>query len=671
MGWLFTSILGPTEDVFVAEQHVPFDTSSAGVLSEPSGFGLHKTKEKRPGIIGTDDGTDDAKDEGENGKEIKEPSVSGALAELHDAVSHKIQSWNPYFAKGSKAKGAVTNNTSIVKGAKHNSSHVLAGEFIKEGISEEDRLGARIRIGKCTVLFYGNNFWERCIRTHEQHDKVNGYRLHVLRQQLVDDVWSKPAYILSLLLRELAKPEPERLEWLLWVDADTIILNPNVPIETFLPPAGTEFDDVHLMYTNDMNGLNNGVFPVRVNQWAVKLFSAIVAFRHYKPDVGLQFRDQSAMSMLMQEPEFSKHIVQAPQRWFNAYQGEHNETLAPFQIRRGDLLVHFAGVPAREERMQYWLQRAEQHLDDWEVPVKSTSYPQEARDFWNEERDRRRQRMDKVVETRKKAQDMLSQTDQRMNDFGDRLDDEHKAKIEQAKERLQNPFDDPALQEDVKKLEEKMKDLEEAAKALLDVVTDSNKLLLQSAHEAIFGGERDMLENGFKDGDSDSELERISSAVKGLKALVVKPEDSWNRNEISQATNAVTEARANLKERLDTQIAAKKKEEDDQRALEEAKLAAQKEADAYAAGDGGDFEIEDNEHETSGDGEDGVSTGGGQEKAGEDDELDDEQMQADMPSSVDVVGVTITEPGPVTWVTAFVPAAGEADEADAKGDDDS
>lgn len=84
----------------------------------------------------------------------------------------------------------------------------------------------------------------------------------------MDDVWSKPAYILSLLLRELAKPESERLEWLFWVDvdADTIILNPHLPIDVFLPPPGSEFDDINLMYSSDWNGLNNGVFPVRVCQ---------------------------------------------------------------------------------------------------------------------------------------------------------------------------------------------------------------------------------------------------------------------------------------------------------------------------------------------------------------------------------------------------------------------
>ncbi|KAF2837905.1 glycosyltransferase family 34 protein, partial [Patellaria atrata CBS 101060] len=242
--------------------------------------------------------------------------------------------------------------------------------------------GKRTRIGKCTILFGDPNpTYERALRTHEAHNRLHGYPLLVLRKGILDDVWTKPAYILSLLLQELEKPDDQRLEWLLWVDADTIILNPYIPIEVFLPPT-PEWDDTHILITHDWNGLNNGVFPVRVHPWSVELFSAILAFRHYRPDYQLTFRDQSAMDALLKEERFARSAIQTPQRWFNGYQGEHNETLQPHQVRRGDFLVHFAGVGHRQERMQYWLERAEMHKPDWELEVQHTSYPEETRDFW-------------------------------------------------------------------------------------------------------------------------------------------------------------------------------------------------------------------------------------------------------------------------------------------------
>ncbi|KAK5114035.1 hypothetical protein LTR85_010341 [Meristemomyces frigidus] len=563
----------------------PYDAASGGILSDPSGFGANADDE-REGIIGTGEGSGD----GDN-LQGKEPSVSGALSELHHAVSEKLQSWNPYRVGSSIQlhSGPKANKTAGAKGRKK-PANATEGEAITEGIKEEDRLGARTRIGKCTILFNGNSFWERAIRTHEQHDRLHGYRLHVLRQNLLDDVWSKPAYILSLLLRELAKPESDRLEWLFWVDADTIILNPYIPIETFLPPPGSEFDDVHLMYSSDWNGLNNGVFPIRVNQWSVQLLSAIVAFRYYRPEDPLVFRDQSAMNTLMQEPKFARNIVNTPQRWFNAYQGEHNETLQPYQIRRGDLLVHFAGVPGREERMGYWLDRAEQHLDDWEIPVKSTSYPVEAKDFWAAERDARKNRNANLVETRLKVTTLLAKTDQRLNEYADRLSTEQLGTINERKDELRKIIEDDKWQDDISKVEEATNQLTEAAAPLTLAISDAHKLLLTAAHEAIFAGEKDLLDSSFAPGMPDSDLQRISETVKNLKNLVISPQDFWNKQDITAATNAVTEARAQVQAKTAASQAAVSQMEEEKvaraKALEEARKMVQAEADQAAAAAG-------------------------------------------------------------------------------------
>ena len=639
------------------------DASMVGVLDDPSGFGRHRTGKKRPGIIGSDIEGEDLDDEEDNDEKSKDPSFSDALAELHHAVSDKIQSWNPYFAKGAgRPKGTHSKNMTTVDGiGNHNATALLGGETVKEGDTEAERLGAKTRIGKCTVLFSGNDFWERCIRTHERHDKVNGYRLHILRQQLIDDVWSKPAYILSLLLREMSKPKSERLDWLFWVDADTVILNPMVPIETFLPPQGTEFDDIYLMYSMDWNGLNNGVFPIRVNEWAVQLFSGIVAYRHFKPDDPLVFRDQSAMNELMREPQNVKHIIQAPQRWFNAYQGEHNETLQAYQVRRGDLLVHFAGIPARETVMHYWLQRAEQHLDDWEIPVKSTSYPQEARDFWNEDREKRKRLKQVVEDTRAKGAALSTQIDNHMIDYGERLNDEERQRIHEAREQLRKIFEAEATKEDVTKLQEAIDKLTEVSTTLASAQVDNNKLLQSSAHDAIFAGEKMLHAFGFHNGHTSPEAEAVSDHIRTVKAIIMAPEASWNRNDITVATNALTEARVQLQAKVDAELDEQNKAEADAKALQEAKLAAQLEAERYASEDAAvDVHvidklapIDDVMGEESKEAMIGTSDAvqpGPQLDAGETDlhKLDEPKL----PDNVVEIAVTATIAGPIVYVTA-------------------
>ncbi|KAK3632992.1 hypothetical protein LTR56_016040 [Elasticomyces elasticus] len=589
LGFWITAALGPSEELASAGA---YDATSGGILSDPSGFGsAFDHAEGGYGIIGSDDQDELEADAGSADVAPKKPSVKGALSELHHAVTDKLQSWNPYHAGNDQADIARPNRTTSAKGKKLSALAAPSGEVITNGV--KDQLGARTRIGKCTILFNSQSYWERAIRTHEQHDKIHGYRLHVLREQLMDDVWSKPAYILSLLLRELSKPESERLEWLFWVDADTIILNPYVPIEAFLPPAGREFEDVHMIFTEDWNGLNNGVFPVRVNRWSVDLFSAIVSFRYYRPDDPLPMRDQSAMGDLLEEPHFSKHLVQAPQRWFNAYQGEHNETLAPFQIRRGDLLVHFAGVPDREKRMSYWLDRAEQHLDDWEIPVKSTSYPQESKDLWSEVRSSRKAKDEHMADTRTKASAMLTKTDERLNAYGDRVTDEQKGEINAVFKQLKDIIDNEKWQDKWEKVEELTAQLEQKCLPLQAAAEQSHKSLLSSAHEAIFAGEKDLMQAGFNDGVSDLDLQRISNTVKNLKHLVMSPEESWNNADLVAAVSAVTQARGRWQEKqggeqaaTDAQIQA---EQQRAKTLEDARKQVQAEANQPAGLD--DFAV--------------------------------------------------------------------------------
>ena len=78
------------------------------------------------------------------------------------------------------------------------------------------------RIGKVTALFYGDiihhgqeQTFVRAIRSHDTHNQRYGYPMLILRHDILQGTWSKPAYILSALLEEMRKPEKDRLEWLL------------------------------------------------------------------------------------------------------------------------------------------------------------------------------------------------------------------------------------------------------------------------------------------------------------------------------------------------------------------------------------------------------------------------------------------------------------------------
>ena len=151
------------------------------------------------------------------------------------------------------------------------------------------------RIGKITASFgLPDPIYEAAISSHTVHNALHAYPHFVLREQMVRGLWSKHAYLLTVIGTELAKPKDERLKWLFWHDRDTILMNPNVPLEMFLPPE-PEFGHVNLLVTSDKNGLNNGVFLVRINQWALKLLASALSIREYQSEVPLKYTEQSGM----------------------------------------------------------------------------------------------------------------------------------------------------------------------------------------------------------------------------------------------------------------------------------------------------------------------------------------------------------------------------------------
>lgn len=79
-----------------------------------------------------------------------------------------------------------------------------------------DTLKIRPQVGKVHAVFgEPNPVYERALQLHQTHSDLMGHPMFVLRERLLSGLWSKPAFILSVMLKELAKPEDERLKWLL------------------------------------------------------------------------------------------------------------------------------------------------------------------------------------------------------------------------------------------------------------------------------------------------------------------------------------------------------------------------------------------------------------------------------------------------------------------------
>ena len=282
-------------------------------------------------------------------------------------------------------------NTTSPQPALHSDATILHQTPIDE-ISYEH---SSPRIRQVTMLFGGppNEIDEQSLNTHTEHGKRWGCPTHILRQNLIgSDDWqefsfSKPSYMLSILIFELAKPEDERAEWLVWFDADTIIMNPNVPWATFLPPVDS-FPDIHIVGAKDWNSFNPGVFLIRVNGWSLKLLTQVYALKQIRPDITFgQNADQDAMIWVMDRPGYREHVIYQPIEWFQGYQDPRGQFR---DVQPGDLLIHFPGW--RDKRFKYmdeYLEKLRTNKSEWHIQLYDTSYPTNVDAYWSRLRDAR------------------------------------------------------------------------------------------------------------------------------------------------------------------------------------------------------------------------------------------------------------------------------------------
>ena len=164
-----------------------------------------------------------------------------------------------------------------------------------------------------------------------------------------------------------------------WFDADSMIINPEIPLEIFLPPAN--FNDVHLLAGKDHNGLNTGIFFMRVHRWSIDFLVRVLGLPVFKPEIDLGYSaDQTAMAMVLNEPQFRGHLVYQPRTWYNAYMTDDG-----FEGEPGALMVHFPGLDDRFSKMNRWWQvlTDETEAARWRVPLSKTAYPQKIKQFWD------------------------------------------------------------------------------------------------------------------------------------------------------------------------------------------------------------------------------------------------------------------------------------------------
>lgn len=217
----------------------------------------------------------------------------------------------------------------------------------------------------------GNDLLESAFGTHEAHNKLHGYDLRVLRDRITDGGSTQAAYLLSIIVNELERPKQQRTEWLLWFQPDVIVLNPEVPLEVFLPPD-SDFDHVHLLATHDnADKLDSGVFFLRVHEWSAKMLVEVLSSSQ---------KDRLALSNVLRSAGVRDSVYYQPRHWYNAYATSANTS----EYQRGNVQLHFHGSGGDKwSGLSNMLDILSSAPSDFAVSLGRTSYEAETRAYWS------------------------------------------------------------------------------------------------------------------------------------------------------------------------------------------------------------------------------------------------------------------------------------------------
>jgi galactosyl transferase GMA12/MNN10 family len=182
--------------------------------------------------------------------------------------------------------------------------------------------------------------------------------------------WSKIHAVRHLLTQTDEPP----CDWVMWTDADTVIMNSEIRIQDFLPADSTK--DM-LVASDKGGGYNSGVFLFRNSAWSKQFLDDWWNMKDFVRPPGLSLSgDNAALKAFLQamhdRGDFDDHVLVPPRCTFNSFAkfltvGESllikdhwTETLSSSttdveHYYKGDFIAHIPGVDNKVECLKLLL----------------------------------------------------------------------------------------------------------------------------------------------------------------------------------------------------------------------------------------------------------------------------------------------------------------------------
>lgn len=154
-------------------------------------------------------------------------------------------------------------------------------------------------------------------------------------------VWEKIALIIDLY-----KKIRNDFDWLFYCDADAMIMNHTIRIESFID------NTKDFIATHDINGFNAGVFLLKNSDWALNFMERVWNVDPHHPEMegrfGETLAEQLAIKHVMKympDHERAEHIKIVSQNLFNCYlYNEYSLSYKEGNFKSGDFILHLPGM---------------------------------------------------------------------------------------------------------------------------------------------------------------------------------------------------------------------------------------------------------------------------------------------------------------------------------------
>lgn len=202
-------------------------------------------------------------------------------------------------------------------------------------IAEEPPSLRRIGESLTLVTLYDSAMARVGRRTSEvlrDYARRHGYACRVHEQAL--DTTRHPAWSKLLAVQAVLAEKPGA--WVMWIDADAVVVNHRFRAETLVPKG---FEAV---FASDFNGLNSGIFLIHSSEWSRRFLETVFSLGdlHHAPDGFGPKWDQNTFKHVLQNfAGFADQVVLLPQNRMNS----SLDTYVP-----GDFILHLGTMPNGE-----------------------------------------------------------------------------------------------------------------------------------------------------------------------------------------------------------------------------------------------------------------------------------------------------------------------------------